>query len=36
MLVDTQQRGLDPARTATLIGKVVDEINWHIAAQDYS
>ena len=35
LLVDAQQRDLGPARTATLIGKVVDEINWHIVVQDY-
>ena len=35
MLVDAQQRDLGPAKTATLIGKVVDKIAWRILVQDY-
>ena len=35
MLIDTQQRDLGPAKTATLIGKVVDKIVWRSVVQDY-
>jgi Domain of unknown function (DUF4902) len=35
MLVDAQRRDLGPDRTATLIEKVVDKLNWHIVVQDY-
>ena len=35
MLVDAQQRDLGPAKTATLIGKVVDKIVWRSVVQNY-
>jgi hypothetical protein len=35
MLVDVQQHDLGPDRTAALIEKAVDEINWRVVVKDY-
>ena len=36
ILVDAQQRDVEPVRTATLIGKVVDKVIWRIVVQDHT